>query len=56
LQTSSTTVPEKYGAVFKYQYGDFTSQGLDKRHKYLFNKLQYGQEVDVTCKKICSNL
>ncbi len=52
VQISSSTVPERYGAVFKCQHGTFTSQGSDKRHKDLYEKLQDGQEVDVTYKEI----
>jgi len=52
LQISSSTVPEKYGAVFKCQHGTFTSQGSDKKHKSLYEKLQEGQEVDVTYQEI----
>lgn len=47
-----STVHEKYGAVFKCQHGTFTSQGSDERHKNLYDKLQDGQEVDVTYKEI----
>lgn len=48
----SSEVPEKYGAVFRCQHGTFTSQGSDKRHEDLYNKLQEGQEVDITYKEI----
>lgn len=52
LQISSSTVPEKYGAVFKCKHGIFTSQGSDKRHKNLYDKLQGVQEVDVSYNEI----
>jgi len=51
MTITESTVPEKYGAVFKCKHGTFISQGSDKRHKNLYNKLQEGQEVDVTYKE-----
>jgi hypothetical protein len=52
LQISSSTVPEKYGVMFKCQHGSFTSQGSDVRHKNLYQRLKTGELVDVTYKEI----
>lgn|GEM_PF-1222149 len=52
LQISEVDVPEKYGAVFRCQHGEFTSEGSDERHKTLYNKLKEGENVDVTYNEI----
>jgi len=48
----SVNIPEKYAVVFKCEHGKFISAGTDARHKELWERLQEGQDVDVTYREI----
>lgn len=52
IAITSVSIPQKYAVVFKCQHGKFISEGEDKRHKDLWERLQEGQDVDVTYKEI----
>lgn len=52
LQLSSVEVPERFGVAFKCKHGSFTSEGVDLRHKDLYNKFKEGDKVNISYKEI----
>lgn len=48
LAVTSVSIPEKYAVVFKCKHGKFIVEGTDNEHKKLWERLEQGQEVDVT--------
>jgi hypothetical protein len=52
LSVTSVSIPKKYAVVFKCQHGKFIVEGEDEEHKKLWERLQEGEDVDVTYREI----
>lgn len=55
LEFTSMNMPEKYGAVFKCQHGNFPVSGPDSSYQALWSKLSEGDSVDVSYQEIYRN-